>query len=214
MHHRGRLGQRHEVAPVVLVHGRDRLAHLALHAVEARVHAAELVLQAQHVLDAREVEPELGGQPLDQPQPVEVCLRVQARVAGGPPRTHEALLLVDAQRLRMHPDELRGDADHVARVVSAHPATFWNSSSNSRPRLLSFFGTSIFTRASRSPLPPPFSFGAPRPLIFSSLPSSDPAGILRETAPSGVGTSTRPPSAAVGKLTGTSTSRSATPRRW
>src|SRR4029079_17709287 len=151
-------------------------------------------------------------QPLDQPQPLEVRLRVQPRVDRRALRAHQPLLLVDPKRLRMHADDLGRDGDHVARVV-VHPATFWNSSSSSRPRLLSFFGTSIFTRATRSPLPPPFSFGAARPLIFRSLPSSEPAGIFRETAPSGVGTSTRPPSAAVGKLTGTSTSRSATPRR-
>src|SRR5262249_1877051 len=144
----------------------------------------------------------------------EVRVRVQPRVARRALRAHEALLLVDAQRLRVHADELGRDRDHVAGMVRGHPATFWNSSSSSRLRLFSFFGTSIFTRASRSPLPPLFSFGAPRPLIFSSFPSSEPAGIFSETGPSGVGTSTRPPSAAVGKLTGTSTSRSAAPRRW
>ena len=36
---------------------------------------------------------------------------------GGALRPHEALLLVDAQRLRVHADELGGDADHVARAV-------------------------------------------------------------------------------------------------
>src|SRR4051794_39143244 len=101
-----------------------------------------------------------------------------------------------------------------ARAVVHYAFTFWNSSSSSRLRLFSFFGTSMRTRATTSPLPPPFSFGAPRPLIRSSLPSSEPEGIFNETAPSGVGTSTLPPSAAVGKLTGTSTSRSASPRRW
>src|SRR5215218_2261464 len=213
MYHRRRLRHRHEVTPVVLVHGGDRVAHLALHAVEARVHAAKLVLEAEHVLDASEIEPELAREPLDQAQALEIRLRIQARVAGGALRTHQTLLLVDAQRLRMHANEFGGHADHVAGVV-LHPATFWNSSSSSRPRLFSFFGTSIFTRASRSPLPPPFSFGAPRPLILSSFPSSEPAGIFSETWPSGVGTSTRPPRVAVGKLTGTSTSRSAAPRRW
>ena len=55
----------------------------------------------------------------------------------------------------------------------------------------------------RRPCPSRSSFGAPRPLIRSSLPSSEPAGIFSETAPSGVGTSTLPPSAAVGNETGT-----------
>src|SRR4051794_14405285 len=68
------------------------------------------------------------------------------------------------------------------------------------------------TRASTSPLPEPEIFGAPRPLMRSSLPSSEPAGTFNDTAPSGVGTSTEPPSAAVGYDTGTCTTRSS-PRR-
>src|SRR5581483_5937462 len=56
------------------------------------------------------------------------------------------------------------------------------------------------------------SFGAPRPLIRSSLPSSEPDGIFSDTAPSGVGTSTLPPSVAVANETGTFTTRSS-PRR-
>ena len=55
-------------------------------------------------------------------QPLDVRVGVEARVAGGALRAHEPLLLVDAQRLRMHADELGGDADHVARtVVVGHP---------------------------------------------------------------------------------------------
>ena len=67
-------------------------------------------------LDAGEVEPELGREPLDQAQPLEVGLGVEARVAGRALRPHEALLLVDAERLRVHADELGGDGDHVARA--------------------------------------------------------------------------------------------------
>src|SRR4029450_8378927 len=95
----------------------------------------------------------------------EVGLRVEARVAGGALRPDEALLLVLAQRLRMHADELGGDGDHVARAVVDHqlPA-FFSSSSSSRCFLLSFFGTLSFTRARTSPLPEPFSFGAPLPV--------------------------------------------------
>ena len=73
--------------------------------------------QAQHLLDAGEVEPELGREPLDQPQPVEVGLGVEPRPAGRPARAHEPLRLVQPQRLRMHADELGGDGDHVARAV-------------------------------------------------------------------------------------------------
>src|SRR3954471_22363448 len=64
-----------EVAAVLAVHVTDRLAHLALHAVETLVHPHELVLQAQHLLDAGEVEPELGREALDQTQAVEVGFR-------------------------------------------------------------------------------------------------------------------------------------------
>ena len=116
----------------------------------------------EHLLDAREVEPELGRQPLDQPQPLDVGVGVEPRVAGGALRPHEALLLVDPQRLRVHADELGGDADHVARVV-VHQlnslsrglvvVAFWNSSSASRCAFVSFAGTVTRTRASRSPRP-------------------------------------------------------------
>src|SRR5947207_598229 len=97
-------------------------------------------------------------------------------------------------------------------VVRHQPPTFRSSSSSARSCLFMRFGTWMRTRASTSPLPPPGSFGAPRPLIRSSLPSSEPAGIFSDTAPSGVGTSTEPPSAAVVNETGTWTTRSS-PRR-
>src|SRR5262249_6755599 len=111
-----------------------------------------------------------------------------------------------------HPDELGGDADHVHRPVVHQPVAFCSCSSSSRSRLLMRFGTWIRSRARTSPLPDPLSFGAPRPLIFRSLPSSEPAGTFIDTGPSGVGTSTVPPRAAVGNDTGTSTTRSS-PRR-
>src|SRR5690242_6693428 len=95
-----------KVAAVLPVHVVDRGAHLALHAVEPPAHAHDFVLQAQHVLDAREVQAELVRQPLDQPQPVEVRFGVQPRVAGCALRADEALVLVDAQRLRVHADEI------------------------------------------------------------------------------------------------------------
>ena len=54
-------------------------------------------------------------------------------------------------------------------------------SSASRSCLDSFDGTAIRRRASRSPLPVPFSLGAPRPLTRSVLPSVEPAGTLTRT---------------------------------
>ena len=49
----------------------DGLAHLALEALHPRLHPLKLLLEVEHRLDASEVEPELGGQLLDQAQPLE-----------------------------------------------------------------------------------------------------------------------------------------------
>src|SRR5581483_7438090 len=134
--------------------------------------------------------------------------------AGGAPRPHEALLLVDAERLGVHADELGGDGDHVAGAGALvhQPPAFCSSSSRSRCLRDTFLGTSIRMRASTSPRPPPFTCGTPRPLMRSSFPSSVPAGTFSDTGPSGVGASTVPPSAAVENGTGTATTRSS-PRR-
>src|SRR5215207_479176 len=201
----------HEVAPVLSMNLLHLVAQLALQAIDARVRLLQLVLEAEHELDAREVETEVGRELLDQLEPLDVEVGVEACVAGGPLRIDEALLLVDAKRLRVHADDVGGDADHVARAV-VHQLTLRNSSSSWRCFLFNRFGTSSLSRASTSPLPPPESFGAPRPRMRSNLPSSEPAGTLSETAPSGVGTWTVVPSAASGNDTGTVTSRSL-PRR-
>src|SRR5206468_12473388 len=73
----------HEVAPVLPVHFLERLPHLVLHSLEPAPHAQQLVFHVQHALDAGEVQPELGRQPLDQPQPFDVAIGVEPRVAGG-----------------------------------------------------------------------------------------------------------------------------------
>src|SRR5262245_30888394 len=95
----------------------DGVTHLGLEPVEACAHLCQLVLERDHARDAGEVEPELGGQPLDQPQPVEVVLGVETCPTGGPTRPDEALALVDAEGLRVHPDQLGGDRDHVPRAL-------------------------------------------------------------------------------------------------
>src|SRR5438105_8787288 len=97
----------HELAPVLLVHLLDLLAELALEPGDPAVQPLHLVTQAKHRLDAREIEPELGRETLDELQPLEVALRVEPRVPRRPLRPHEPLLLVDPQRLRVHPDDLR-----------------------------------------------------------------------------------------------------------
>src|SRR5439155_26092084 len=48
-----------EVTPVLAVHLGDLVAHLALETLHGSLHAAHLLLEPDHVLDAREVEPEL-----------------------------------------------------------------------------------------------------------------------------------------------------------
>src|SRR5581483_3406801 len=94
-------------------------------------------------------------------------------------------------------DENPGQGSHRnASSRGSSRETFWRFSSASRSAFVSFVGTVSATFAIRSPRPEPFSFGAPRPLIFSSFPSCEPAGIFSVTGPSGVGTSTLAPSAA------------------
>src|SRR5215210_782691 len=201
-----------DLTPVRAVDVPDLIAQLALEPLGAQALLAELVLEAEHVLDAGKVEPELGGQPLDHAQPLQVGLGVEARAAGRPLRPHEPLRLVHAQRLLVHADELCGDGDHVARAVRHQRLTFLSSSRSSRSFFDTFCGTVRRTRASRSPFPPPFSLGAPRPLTLSSFPGCEPAGTLSEIGPSGVGTSTEAPRAASAYDTGTSTTR-LSPRR-
>src|SRR5262249_60308443 len=69
--------------PVRAVNLGDLCAELPLDTLHASAHAAELVLQAQDVLDAREIQSELGRQVLDETEPLHVVLRVEA---GAPPR--------------------------------------------------------------------------------------------------------------------------------
>src|SRR6266576_680010 len=98
----------HEVAPVLLVNVLDLFAHLAVEPLQPLVRSAQLVLEPQH---------DLRGQPLDQPEALEVGLGVEAGVPACPLRADEALVLVDPQRLGVHADELGRDRDHVARAV-------------------------------------------------------------------------------------------------
>ena len=110
-----------DLAPVLPVGLVDLGAERCLELLHPRAHPPQLVLEPQHVLDAREVEPELRRQLLDQPQPLDVGLGVEPRAARRARRAHEALRLVGAQRLRMHAGELRRDRDHVAGTVAHRP---------------------------------------------------------------------------------------------
>ena len=125
-----------ELALVGAVHRGDLLAQLALEPLHARLHPPQLVLEAEHLLDAGEVEPELGGQPLDQPQPLDVDLRVEARAAWSPARAHEPLRLVQAEGLRMHADEVGRDGDHVAGPIGHLRSPPRSARAGSRANLL------------------------------------------------------------------------------
>src|SRR6476620_10316308 len=114
---------RPEVATVLAVNLVDRRTHLTLHAVQPALHPLHLVLQLQYLLHPCEIEAELVHQLRDQLQPLDVCFRIQTRVAGRALRADQTLVLVDAQRLRMHADNVGRDGDHVARAVVHHAPT-------------------------------------------------------------------------------------------
>ena len=81
-------------------------------------------------------------------------------------------------------------------------AFFWPS--------LMAFGTCTSILTFRSPVPSPFTRGAPLPLMLSTVSSCVPAGTRTRTfVPSGAGTTMLAPSAASATVTGTSTSTSA-----
>ena len=63
--------------------------------------------------DASDIEPQLRGQVLNQPEPHDVSLRVEPQLAAGPRRRHEANSLVLPQRLRMHSQNAGRNANYV-----------------------------------------------------------------------------------------------------
>src|SRR6476659_975660 len=127
---------RDEVAAVLAMHLADRVAHLALHAVERPPHALHLVLQLHHLLHSREVQAEVVRQLLDQPQPLDVRLGIQPRVSCRALRTDQPFAFVDAKRLRMHADDVGGNGDHVTRTVVHHRPSFRRRSSSSLRRMI------------------------------------------------------------------------------
>src|SRR6185295_16137854 len=206
-----------------------KLAELLLELGDPRLQARQRVLEREHVLDARMVEPERRGERLDALQPCEVGVGVEPPAPGRSARHDQAPGLVEAQRLGVHADELgcHGDGvlrrlvDHVASAARANrsargssPSRAANFSSASFWARLSLCGTEMCTRASRSPRLPESPFlGAPRPRARSRTPSAVPAlSLSRTRSPSGAGTSIVAPAAASLKSTGTSTTRSS-PRR-
>ena len=66
------------------MHRLDGVGHLPLQPVEPLAQRLELVLERDHTPHAREVEAELGRQPLDLAQALEVMLGVEPRAARRP----------------------------------------------------------------------------------------------------------------------------------
>ena len=159
---------------------------------------AQLVLEPEHVLDAGEVEPELGRQPLDQPQPLDVGLGVEARAArrarraGRAPSPRTCAASADAcRRARRRRRSCSADgrsrlarSRRLARLLARAPCRSPRAP-RARPSC-SFFGHGhLHAREQVAACRAPFSFGAPRPLTRSSLPFSVPAGTFSETGPVG-----------------------------
>ena len=132
---------------------------------------------------------------------------------GGAARADEAARLVQPQRLRVHADELGRDPDHVlgglVDAITASAARANSSSRGSSPlergellervalRPVSFFGTTICTRASRSPRLPESPIWRAAALDAQHHAVARAGGHLQRTrSPSGVGTSIVAPAAA------------------
>ncbi len=194
------------------------------------LHALQLVLEPEHVLDAGEVEPELGRQPLDQSQPLEVGLGVEARVArrcasGGraPSARRSAASAGACRRGRRRRRSCSGAGRPSRRLLpfrqsarAARPSPFEQPAIALRRSLLrsASSGTSAASSARQRRIAlSALQLGARRwPRISAACRPPSRRGTFSETAPSGVGTSTSAPSAASARVTGTSTTRSA-PRR-
>lgn len=121
-----------DVAAILPVGRADLVAKVALQLLHPDSQPTKLVLEAEHVLDAGEIQPKLGGESLDQPEPLDVSLGVQPRSTRRPRRTDKPFRLVHPERLRVKPGELGGDGDHVERAVGHENAPFRGCSLETR----------------------------------------------------------------------------------
>src|SRR4029079_4154517 len=79
----------------------------------AGLQPAQLVLEPQNVLNAGEIETELGREALDEPQPLDVGVRGETCATRRARRRDETSRLVHPQRLRVQPGQVGRDRDHV-----------------------------------------------------------------------------------------------------
>ena len=98
------------------VRGRHRIERLRPYLDQLLAQPGQLGLELQDPPHALEVEPR-RRQFLDVTQALEVVVREAPAAPAGPRRIEQALALVDAQRLRMHPGQLGRHRDHVDRLV-------------------------------------------------------------------------------------------------
>ena len=96
------------------MHAVGQATHLFVQVVDFLIALVETALQIQNSNDARKVDA-LTRELVDKLKALDVGLH--ARVAARALRAHEALLLVNAQRLRVHARQLGRDADHIERCV-------------------------------------------------------------------------------------------------
>src|SRR5581483_613086 len=114
----GGLLQGHEVAAVLAVGAFDGLAGLLARAVELAAKQLQLFLHLHHQLHAGQVQPR-GGEVLDALELFDVAIAVPPAAAAGAGGVEQATALVDAQRLRVHTCEFRGDGDHVDALLGS-----------------------------------------------------------------------------------------------
>ena len=98
------------------MHAVGQATHLFVQVVDFLIALVEATLQIQNSNDARKVDA-LARKLIDKLEAFDVGLRIHARVAARALGAHKALLLVNAQRLRVHARQLGRDADHIERCV-------------------------------------------------------------------------------------------------
>ena len=74
----------------------------------------------QQPLNSRQVHADFVDQVLDEAEPLELVLRIDAHAADRARRSHQAEALVLPQRLRVHVEQPRGHADKVEIVFDRH----------------------------------------------------------------------------------------------